>query len=56
MRLALFAVILAAFSAPLAAETPLQRGTYLVEPIVACGNCHPPMSAGVAANERRKRS
>ena len=24
------------------AETPLERGTYLVRSIVACGNCHTP--------------
>jgi len=26
----------------IAAETPLQRGTYLMNSIVACGNCHTP--------------
>ncbi|MGB0750258.1 MAG: cytochrome c [Magnetospiraceae bacterium] len=25
------------------AETPLERGTYLMNSIVACGNCHTPM-------------
>lgn len=29
-------------SAPTAAETPLERGTYLMQSIVACGNCHTP--------------
>lgn len=29
-------------SAVAAAETPLERGRYLVESIVACGNCHTP--------------
>src|SRR5439155_338922 len=24
------------------AETPLERGTYLMQSIVACGNCHTP--------------
>jgi len=24
------------------AETPLERGTYLMRSIVACGNCHTP--------------
>ena len=24
------------------AETPLERGTYLMNSIVACGNCHTP--------------
>jgi mono/diheme cytochrome c family protein len=27
-----------------AAETPLERGTYLMRSIVACGNCHTPQS------------
>ena len=27
---------------PVQAETPLQRGAYLMESIVACGNCHTP--------------
>jgi len=26
------------------AETPLERGTYLMKSIVACGNCHTPQS------------
>ncbi len=34
------ALSLAALSA--AAETPLERGTYLMRSIVACGNCHTP--------------
>lgn len=29
---------------PTSAETPLERGTYLVRSIVACGNCHTPKS------------
>jgi mono/diheme cytochrome c family protein len=28
------------------AETPLERGTYLVRGIAACGNCHTPKDAG----------
>ena len=35
-------VISASFTAPAAAETPLERGTYLMQSIVACGNCHTP--------------
>jgi mono/diheme cytochrome c family protein len=27
---------------PVGAETPLERGTYLMQSIVACGNCHTP--------------
>src|SRR4051794_33070247 len=26
------------------AETPLERGTYLMHSIVACGNCHTPQT------------
>lgn len=33
----------ALFAAPVAAETPLARGTYLATSILACGNCHTPM-------------
>ncbi len=29
-------------SSPASAETPLERGRYLMESIVACGNCHTP--------------
>ncbi|MGE0253361.1 MAG: c-type cytochrome [Alphaproteobacteria bacterium] len=38
------AVALAALAAAsgAAAETPLERGTYLMKSIVACGNCHTP--------------
>lgn len=43
MRLMTFAASLFALSLPLAAETPLERGKYLMETIVACGNCHTPM-------------
>ena len=28
------------------AETPLERGSYLVNSIMACGNCHTPKNAG----------
>lgn len=35
---------------PAAAETPLERGTYLMQAIAACGNCHTPKTAeGVPA-------
>ena len=30
------------YGAPATAETPLERGTYLMRSIVACGNCHTP--------------
>jgi mono/diheme cytochrome c family protein len=32
----------AGLATPAGAETPLERGTYLVNSIVACGNCHTP--------------
>ncbi len=40
--LAVLAIVAAALSAPAQAETLLQRGTYLMRSIVACGNCHTP--------------
>ncbi len=43
MRLTTTALFLTLLSSPLAAETPLERGKYLMESIVACGNCHTPM-------------
>jgi mono/diheme cytochrome c family protein len=33
------------------AETPLERGTYLVHSIVACGNCHTPKGPGSEGKE-----
>lgn len=38
----LAAVALAASAQGAQAETPLERGTYLMNSIVACGNCHTP--------------
>ena len=32
-----------------AGETPLERGRYLVNTILACGNCHTPKNAAGAA-------
>ncbi len=43
MRLTTTAIILAVLSTPVSAETPLERGRYLMDSIVACGNCHTPM-------------
>ena len=43
MRLLISAALLVALAAPLHAETPLERGRYLMETIAACGNCHTPM-------------
>lgn len=44
----LVAVMLAGLSAitPAGAETPVERGRYLVETIAACGNCHTPRGPG----------
>lgn len=39
-RLASALVLVAALAAPAAAETPLERGAYLVRGIAGCGNCH----------------
>ena len=36
------AALAAGLAGPAAAETPLERGKYLVETIMACGNCHTP--------------
>ncbi|MEZ5668156.1 MAG: cytochrome c [Alphaproteobacteria bacterium] len=36
------ATSLCALAASAGAETPLERGTYLMQSIVACGNCHTP--------------
>jgi len=43
------AALAAAFGAAAAhAETPLERGRYLVETIAGCGNCHTPRGPGGA--------
>src|SRR2546430_14248002 len=36
-----------------AAETPLERGKYLVEGILTCGNCHTPRVQGGALDTAR---
>ncbi len=47
-RLFFVVAVICAFLAPLisgsaaSAETPLERGKYLMKGIVACGNCHTP--------------
>jgi mono/diheme cytochrome c family protein len=38
----LWLAVVAALSKPAAAETPVERGAYLVEGIANCGNCHAP--------------
>lgn len=42
---ALFAILLSMANGAARAETALERGTYLVRGIVACGNCHTPKDA-----------
>ncbi len=42
VSVALAAVFLTIVSSTAIAETPLERGTYLMQSIVACGNCHTP--------------
>lgn len=50
---AVMAAGLGALSANAYAETPLERGRYLVNSIVACGNCHTPKTAkGLPDNAR----
>jgi mono/diheme cytochrome c family protein len=36
------ALLLVLFAAPVRADTPLERGRYLVETLAGCGNCHTP--------------
>ncbi len=43
VRAALLIVAIQAASATASAETPLERGRYLMNGVVACGNCHTPM-------------
>lgn len=45
-RIALTAAMLAHGAATAAAETPVERGRYLVESIAGCGNCHTPRGPG----------
>jgi mono/diheme cytochrome c family protein len=40
------AAMLALGAATAAAETPVERGRYLVETIAGCGNCHTPRGPG----------
>lgn len=43
--LAAFAATIVVAGVPASAESPLERGTYLMSSIVACGNCHTPLGA-----------
>jgi mono/diheme cytochrome c family protein len=42
------ALALLALAAPARAETAVERGAYLVNTVMACGNCHTPRDAGGA--------
>jgi mono/diheme cytochrome c family protein len=42
--IAAFGLALLAWSATARSQTPLERGKYLMETIVACGNCHTPQT------------
>ena len=47
MQHAIMAVVALVFiAAPASADTPLERGKYLVEGILTCGNCHTPRGPG----------
>src|SRR5271166_1362620 len=42
LRLLLLTVVTCAIASMASAETPLERGSYLVNTIMTCGNCHSP--------------
>jgi len=44
-RIALAMALFATAAVEAAAETPVERGRYLVTTIGACGNCHTPRDA-----------
>src|SRR5436305_14625019 len=44
LRVGITAAVLLTGIATAWAETPLERGTYLMSSIVACGNCHTPQT------------
>lgn len=45
--IAVFGVAMLALAGVAAAETPVERGAYLVNSIAGCGNCHTPKDAAV---------
>ena len=47
------AITVSAASSAARAETPLERGSYLVNAVMACDGCHTPRQAGGFAMERR---
>src|SRR5438270_13740957 len=55
MHLARLCVAALAFAAANRwAETPLERGKYLVEGILTCGNCHTPRGPGGALDTTKR--
>jgi mono/diheme cytochrome c family protein len=53
MHRKLWITALALAITPAAAQTPLERGKYLVEGILTCGNCHTPRGPGGLDTARR---
>ena len=53
---AIASLLVLAAQASIAAETSLQRGTYLMNSIVACGNCHTPKGPNGKAIEGKELS
>lgn len=53
MKTSLFtlAIIWSFYASSAVAETPLERGTYLMRGIVACGNCHTAPGGPMAQHE-----
>ena len=53
MKTSLFtlAVIWSFYASSAVAETPLERGAYLMRGIVACGNCHTAKGGPMAQHE-----
>src|SRR5262249_45047039 len=51
IRLIVAAVVLSIV--PAFAETPLERGSYLVNAVMACDGCHTPRGPGVLVMQRR---
>src|SRR5919201_6717915 len=53
MRSTLWIAIVALAMTPAAAQTPVERGKYLVEGILTCGNCHTPRGPGGVLDTKR---
>jgi Cytochrome c len=53
LRIAIACVVLLSGCVGAVAETPVERGSYLVNTIMACGNCHSPRDANGKSIEAR---